>query len=45
MRDDQYEEAKKNLELAIKSPIEDEDDPQKIDEAKELLVEVNEELD
>ncbi len=43
--DDEYEEAKKNLELAINSPIEDEDDADKKDEAKALLVEVNEELD
>lgn len=45
MRDDDYEEAKINLENAIKSPIEDEDDPKKIEEARELLKEVNEELE
>lgn len=43
--DDNFEDAKSNLELAIKSPIEDEDDAKKIEEAKALLIEVNEELD
>jgi tetratricopeptide (TPR) repeat protein len=42
--DDEYEEAKLQLESAIKSPVEDEDDAVKIEEAKTLLKEVNKEL-
>ena len=43
--DDNYEDAKTMLESAIKSPIEDEDDAKKIEEAKALLEEVKEELE
>lgn len=44
IEEDQWEEAKELLEKAINSPIKDEDDEQRIVEAKELLEKVNEEL-
>ena len=43
--EDEYEKAKTNLEKALKCPIRDEDDKMRIEEAKELLKKVNEELD
>ena len=45
MRDDQYELAKEKLEKALAAPITDEDDEARKAEAKELLVEVKEELE
>lgn len=42
---DKYEKAKTQLEKALKCPIRDEDDKMRMDEVKELLKEVNEELD
>jgi len=44
-RDDQYKLAKEKLETALAAPISDEDDEAKKEEAKQLLVEVNEELE
>lgn len=43
--EDEYEQAKEQLEKALKCPIRDEDDNKRIEEAKELLLQVNEELD
>ena len=43
--DDQYEKAKAQLEKALKCPIRDEDDKIRIEETKELIKKVNEELD
>ena len=45
MRDDQYELAKEKLEKALAAPIIDEDDEARKAEAKELLIEVKEELE
>lgn len=45
VREDFYEEAKAALETALKCPKLDEDDPSRIEEVKELLTEVNEELE
>jgi tetratricopeptide (TPR) repeat protein len=45
MRDDQYELAKEKLEKALAAPITDEDDEVRKAEAKELLIEVKEELE
>ena len=45
MREDEYEKAKEFLEKALAAPITDEDDSKRKEEAKELLVEVNEELE
>ncbi len=44
LEEDEYEAAKENLEMAISSPVQDEDDEQRIAEAKELLKEVEAEL-
>ncbi len=45
VREDLYAEAKTALENALKCPQLDEDDPSRIEEAKELLSEVKEELE
>ena len=42
--DDEWEKAKVQLEKALECPIRDEDDERRKEEAKELLVKVNEEL-
>ncbi len=45
MEEDEWEKAKEMLNNAINSPIKDEDDNQRLVEAKELLEQVNEELE
>jgi tetratricopeptide (TPR) repeat protein len=45
MRDDKYKEAKAELEKVLAAKILDKEDPQRKEEAKELLKEVNEELE
>ena len=45
MEKDKWEEAKELLEKALNTPIKDEDDKERLAEAKELLKEVNSELD
>ncbi len=45
VREDMYQEAKKELETALNCPKLDEDDPGRLVEVKNLLTEVNEELE
>jgi len=45
MDDDQFEKAKTQLDKALKCPVRDEDDKMRIEEVKELMKKVNEELD
>lgn len=45
IEEDEYEKAKTQLEKAFKCPIRDEDDKMRIEEAKELMKQIDEELD